>query len=235
LSKICVSIATDRLVCLKKQIEKAFVSGADFVEIRFDFLHLTDIENALKLVENFKSKAVFTIRSKEEGGKFRGSNKDRITLLKKLSLSRPMLLDVEFNTIKNAPNLLRFLRNRGIRTLISWHDFDKTPSNDKLIEILHKMKSYSYYVKIVTTAHDIQDALRVLNLYRSTGKLHLIAFAMGDAGIISRIFCTTVGAAPFTYAALDEGIAPGQLTVSQMREIYNRINTQHRKQNADPS
>ena len=85
------------------------------MEIRFDFLHLTDIENALRLVENFKSKAVFTFRSKEEGGKFRGSNKDRITLLKKLSLSRPMLLDVEFNTIKNNRNLLRFLRNRGIR------------------------------------------------------------------------------------------------------------------------
>jgi 3-dehydroquinate dehydratase I len=235
LSKICVSIATDRIVSLKKQIEKAFVSGADFVEIRFDFLHLTDIENALRLVENFKSKAVFTFRSKEEGGKFRGSNKDRITLLKKLSLSRPMLLDVEFNTIKNNRNLLRFLRNRGIRILISWHDFDKTPSNDKLIEMLERMKSYSYYVKIVTTAQDIQDALRVLNLYRSIGKLHLIAFAMGDAGIISRIFCTTMGTAPFTYASLDEAIAPGQLTVSQMREIYDRMATRRRKQNADPN
>jgi 3-dehydroquinate dehydratase-1 len=235
LSKICVSIATDRIVSLKKQIEKAFVSGADFVEIRFDFLHLTDIENALRLVENFKSKAVFTFRSQEEGGKFRGSNKDRITLLKKLSLSRPMLLDVEFNTIKNNRNLLRFLRNRGIRILISWHDFDKTPSNDKLIEMLERMKSYSYYVKIVTTAQDIQDALRVLNLYRNTGKLHLIAFAMGDAGIISRIFCTTMGTAPFTYASLDEAIAPGQLTVSQMREIYDRMATRRRKQNADPN
>ena len=101
--------------------------------------------------------------------------------------------------------------------------------------MLERMKSYSYYVKIVTTAQDIQDALRVLNLYRSTGKLHLIAFAMGDAGIISRIFCTTMGTAPFTYASLDEAIAPGQLTVSQMREIYDRMATRRRKQNADPN
>ena len=57
----------------------------------------------------------------------------------------------------------------------------------------------------------------------STG-LHPIFFAMGEAGAISRILCTLVGNAPFTYASLDKVIAPGQLTVQQMKKLYRMMN-----------
>jgi 3-dehydroquinate dehydratase-1 len=45
---------------------------------------------------------------------------------------------------------------------------------------------------------------------------------MGEAGIISRILCTVFGNAPFTYAALEKAISPGQLTIKQMRKLYDR-------------
>jgi 3-dehydroquinate dehydratase I len=46
---------------------------------------------------------------------------------------------------------------------------------------------------------------------------------MGDCGIISRILCTFYGS-PFTYGSLEKSIAPGQLSVIEMRGIYARIN-----------
>jgi 3-dehydroquinate dehydratase I len=46
---------------------------------------------------------------------------------------------------------------------------------------------------------------------------------MGEEGIISRILCTIFGNAPFTYAALEKAISPGQLTIKQMRKLYDRI------------
>jgi 3-dehydroquinate dehydratase-1 len=76
---------------------------------------------------------------------------------------------------------------------------------------------------MVTTAVNIIDALRILDLYNYAAKSNLIAFSMGEAGIISRIMCTIIGRSPFTYAALEESIAPGQLTVMQMRDIYDKI------------
>jgi 3-dehydroquinate dehydratase len=41
--------------------------------------------------------------------------------------------------------------------------------------------------------------------------------------VISRILCPVIGNAPFTYASLEKSIAPGQLTVKQMKKLYNKM------------
>jgi 3-dehydroquinate dehydratase-1 len=206
--KICVSIATTGDVSLlKEQVDRAFSLGADFAEIRFDFVSPNRMQAAIDAVRGIRSKAVFTLRSKDQGGKFAGSEQER--------------LDVELDTIKENDDLADFLGKAPI--LISWHDFQQTPPSDELADILSEMRIYSNYVKVVTTAKSVEDSLRLLELYESTTGLHPVIFAMGDAGIVSRILCTIVGNAPFTYTSLEKAVAPGQLTVMQMRKLYDRI------------
>jgi 3-dehydroquinate dehydratase I len=65
--------------------------------------------------------------------------------------------------------------------------------------------------------------LRLLELYDTAIGLYPIFFAMGEAGVLSRILCTLIGNAPFTYASLDKALAPGQLTVQQMKKLYEKI------------
>jgi 3-dehydroquinate dehydratase-1 len=220
--KICVSIATTGDVSLlKEQVDRAFSLGADFAEIRFDFVSPNRMQAAIDAVRGIRSKAVFTLRSKDQGGKFAGSEQERIAWLKKLAEQKPMLLDVELDTIKENDELADFLGKAPI--LISWHDFQQTPPSDELADILSEMRIYSNYVKVVTTAKSVEDSLRLLELYESTTGLHPVIFAMGDAGIVSRILCTIVGNAPFTYTSLEKAVAPGQLTVMQMRKLYDRI------------
>jgi 3-dehydroquinate dehydratase-1 len=220
--KICVSIATTGDVSLlKEQVDRAFSLGADFAEIRFDFVSRNRMQAAIDAVRGIRSKAVFTLRSKDQGGKFAGSEQERIAWLKKLAEQKPMLLDVELDTIKENDELADFLGKTPI--LISWHDFQQTPPSDELADILSEMRIYSNYVKVVTTAKSVEDSLRLLELYESTTGLHPVIFAMGDAGIVSRILCTIVGNAPFTYTSLEKAVAPGQLTVKQMRKLYDRI------------
>jgi 3-dehydroquinate dehydratase I len=220
--KICVSIATTGDVSLlKEQADRAFSLGADFAEIRFDFVNPNRMQAAIDAVRGIRSKAVFTLRSKDQGGKFAGSEQERIAWLKKLAEQKPMLLDVELDTIKENDELADFLEKTPI--LVSWHDFQQTPPSDELEDILSEMRIYSNYVKVVTTAKSVEDSLRLLELYESTSGLHPVIFAMGDAGIVSRILCTIVGNAPFTYTSLEKAVAPGQLTVEQMRTLYDRI------------
>jgi 3-dehydroquinate dehydratase I len=223
LINICVSIAAENPESLRKKINKAFSYGANYIEIRFDFLNLSDMEQALKIAENVREKAVYTLRTSAEGGKFKGDNNDRMMWLKKLSMAKPMLVDIEYNTIKGNDDLANYLKKQKIPILVSWHDFEKTPPKDQLTDMLKKMRIYSNYIKIVTTAINIIDALRILDLYENATESNLIAFSMGEAGIISRIMCPIIGRSPFTYAALEESIAPGQLTIKQMRNIYNKI------------
>lgn len=221
---ICASIPAEDPESLRDKINRAFSFGANYIEIRFDFLDLSDMEEALKIAENIREKAVFTLRTPREGGKFKGNNNDRIEWLKKLAMAKPMLLDIEYSTIQSNDDLANYCKTQKIPVLLSWHDFEKTPPKDQLKYMLEKMRVYSNHIKMVTTAINIVDALRILDLlYENTAESNLIAFSMGEAGIISRIMCTIVGRSPFTYAALEESTAPGQLTVVQMRDIYDKI------------
>jgi 3-dehydroquinate dehydratase I len=225
LIKICVSIAASDLEQLKIQIKQAFNFGADYVEIRFDFLNLSDLEEALSIANAVNKKAVYTLRSPEQGGQFKGNTFERITWLEKLSSSKPMLLDVELYTIKCNNNLADYLKENNTSVLISWHDFEKTPSNAQLTNLLYEMRKYSQNVKVVTTAQKTEDSLGLLELYENTLGVNLIAFAMGEAGVLSRLLCVIIGNAPFTYASLEKAIAPGQLTIKQMRKLYDRIDS----------
>lgn len=221
---ICASIPAEDPESLRDKINRAFSFGANYIEIRFDFLNLSDMEQTLKIAENVREKAIFTLRTSTEGGKFKGDNNDRMMWLEKLSIAKPMLVDIEYNTIKDNDDLANYLKKQKIPTLVSWHDFEKTPPKAQLTDMLKKMRIYSNHIKIVTTAINIIDALRILDLYENATESNLIAFSMGEAGIISRIMCPIIGRSPFTYAALEKSIAPGQLTIKQMRNIYDKIN-----------
>jgi 3-dehydroquinate dehydratase-1 len=222
-SKICVSIAPNDPESILKSAEYAFGLGADYVEVRFDYLNPDQLPEALKAAEGIKDRAVFTLRSSTERGMFAGSERDRLHWLHLLAEEGPMLLDVELDTLQRNDDLADFLEKKRSPLLVSWHDFEKTPPCDMISDILSKMRIYSNYVKIVTMAHSIEDSLRLLDLYETAVGLSPIFFAMGTAGVLSRVLSTVIGNAPFTYASLEKAIAPGQLTVQQMKKLYNKM------------
>jgi 3-dehydroquinate dehydratase-1 len=221
--KICVSIATEDSQSIAKQAAQAFELGADYVEIRFDFLKPELLQSAIDAAKSIKSRAVFTLRSKDQGGKFAGSEQQRVQWLQKLAEQMPMMIDVELDTLQANDELADFLERQETPVLVSWHDFQKTPPNDKIADMLSEMRVYSNYVKVVTTAKSVGDSLRLLELYDTAQGLNPIFFAMGEAGVVSRVMCTLMGNAPFTYASLENAVAPGQLTVKQMRQLYDRV------------
>lgn len=220
--KVCVSIAVDGIDELMAQANKAFGLGADFVEFRFDFFKPDLVMLAAESVDSVKNRAVFTLRSVSQGGKFSGTEEERLRLLRKLAEKRPMLVDVELETLQKNDNLADYLELASIPVLVSWHDFEGTPATEDLSKILTEMRLYSNYTKIVTMAKSVCDSLRLLDLYENAIGLYPIIFAMGEAGVLTRVLCTMYGA-PFTYAALETAVAPGQLTVAQMRKLYDGI------------
>ncbi len=221
MAKICASIAAENANDLVAQAKNAFDLGADFVEARLDFITMQDqILHAADRIE--KDRAVFTLRPKGHGGRFSGTEQERVKLLRKLAEKRPMLIDVELETLQANDNLADYLELASIPTLVSWHDFEKTPPNDELVDMIMEMRLYSNYVKVVTTAKSVDDSVRLLSLYESIIGLHPIIFAMGEAGVMTRVLCALYGA-PYTYATVEKAFAPGQLTIAQMRQLYGSI------------
>lgn len=220
--RICVSIGAKTIKELSSSINKA-LDISDFLEIRFDFLDQSEIPSSMKIIESIKSRSIFTLRSREQQGNFKGNEFERLKLLKMLYDANPMLLDVEYDTIIADNSLNNYLKDKS-NVLISWHNFSSTPSDEFLEKKIYDMKKFSNNIKLVTMATNVTDSLRVLNLYDKFKDSNLITFAMGDCGVISRILCTFYGKSPFTYASLEKSIAPGQLSVIEMRRIYDRIN-----------
>ena len=215
--KTCVSIAEKNPKKIK-QILKNALSKSEYAEIRLDFVKPVDVPDVLDSIKEKLSRCVCTLRPKNEGGKFSGSEKERKSILKLISEYNPFLLDVEFNTLKKDQKLRQYLKKSKTTILVSWHDFKKTPNMKKLNSTLKEMRKFSNHVKIVTVAKSINDTSNILSLYNKSSKIKLIAFAMGEEARFSRILCLHLGS-PFTYVSLGKAIAPGQFSLNDIKSF----------------
>lgn len=223
---VCVSVACQKVaqaVALAKHSERY----ADVIEIRLDSLSHPEIE---PFVKNCTKPLLFTNRPAWEGGFFPGPEAARINLLLQAVQHDCALVDLE---LKTAPELRGelldvLLQHTQTALIISWHDFTGTPSGAELGEILQQqIESGAHIGKIVTTANDYKDVLRILNLQTIADEndFPLIAFCMGPIGRISRLATIKLGGY-MTYAVPDGGkeTAPGQIPVSGLREMLLRLN-----------
>ena len=216
--KTCVSIAEKTPKKLKKTLAKA-LKKSDYIEIRFDFLNPNAVPEALHLIKKDLRKCVSTLRPIREGGKFSGSEKNRISIIKLIAEYNPFLLDIEYDTLRKNKNLQRYLKNTGTSTLVSWHNFKQTPTVSVLKKKLSEMKKFSNNIKIVTMAKSINDGSRILSLYNNSKNVKLIAFSMGNFGKMSRLLCLLLGS-PYTYVSLGKPIAPGQFSLDEVKSIF---------------
>jgi len=217
--KTCASIAEKTPKRLKQTLTKA-LKKSDYAEIRFDFLNPNLVPDALQLISKDLRKCVCTLRHVSEGGKFSGSEKNRISIIKLIAEYNPLLLDIELNTLSKNKNLRLYLKSTGTDILVSWHSFQQTPDISVLKKKLAQMKKFSNNIKIVTMAKSINDATRVLSLYKNNNT-KLIAFSMGNYGRVSRILCLFLGS-PYTYVSLGKPVAPGQFSVDEVKSIFTR-------------
>ena len=232
--KLCASIPVtndtddDRgLASTVNKIDKALNMGVDIIECRFDYLNsFENLDHYLDILSRYKNNCIYTIRPEDEGGKFSNDPERRAEIISKFIHRNPLFVDIEYKLISSNDFIADLVENGNTQILISWHDFSHTPEFDHLLEQVKKMQIYSPFVKMVTTARSIDDSIKILSIYQSLDThVNLIAFAMGEMGVLSRVLCTVVGRAPFTYASVGAALAPGQLSADQMKSIYDLFKT----------
>jgi 3-dehydroquinate dehydratase-1 len=118
------------------------------------------------------------------------------------------------------------MRQTDVKLIISFHDFDETPSFTKMCKILEEEAAIGADIcKIVTTAKRIEDNLSILNfLSKTCGNHKTVSFCMGEEGKPSRFLSPLFGAY-FTIASLHPRgeTAPGQLPIREMRKAYDAL------------
>ena len=220
--RICIPIvetSSDKALRAIQQADQV----ADLIELRMDYLRTP----AITILLNGREKPfIITNRREGEGGKFRGNERKRLEVLEEAVDLAVEYVDVEMRSDESL--LLNLLANKKeTQVILSFHDYQKTPSKKELQKLFDRMTRLGADItKIVTFARTWEDNFNVLSLiaYARKRKQEIVAFCMGEKGKMSRIFSPIIGAA-WTYASLtkDKASASGQLTVSEMKEIWERL------------
>lgn len=165
---------------------------ADAVELRLDYLPSIELHKITAILQTHKLPIIFTLRSSKDGGKFNGTEQERLETILRLAKLKPTYFDLESN-IANA-----FITNfaqqfPSIKIIRSYHNF--TTSDVCLKNILnHLLHPQCFAYKIITYAQRGIDNLKVLDFLRTHNKQYnLIMHCMGPLGGASRIIGALLG------------------------------------------
>lgn len=191
----------------------------DLLELRLDGMEDFSLAKLASL--QLPLPAIFTLRAQAEGGRFAGSEAERVELLEELIKLKPAYMDLEASL---PPEVIQQLRALSPTThiLLSRHDFQSTPASlDRVLEEMQAKASEVTY-KLAVTAHNATDALRMLLFCRRQTALGfpLIGISMGEHGASTRILAPVVHRG-FCYCPVEEATAPGQLDAASLHKLYN--------------
>ncbi len=205
-------------VIVNKDLEliRGIEQFVDLFEVRIDFIG----DGWQELAGRLRKPWIACNRIADEGGRWKGDEKGRISeLLKAVDLGADMI-DLELET-GNLDEIVGVIRKRS-ECILSFHELERTPPINQMREIVHRqLETGADICKVITTAQRFEDNLAVLQLITEFRKTRVVSFAMGPLGFTSRVLCPLVGG-DFIYASIERGkeSAPGQITARELRKIY---------------
>ncbi len=194
--------------------------GADVLELRLDLLNFSDLEEAKKTIERIKVNTnlpcIATNRLQTDGGKWEGSEEERIALLTYI-LPFVEAIDIELSAdAGQRSKLIDAAKAAGVTVIVSAHDFNSTPSVEEMKKILNN--AYDAGADIAKLAVMAQSKQDVLNVLQATADIDkpVCTIAMGEIGKHSRIVAPCYGSR-LTYGAIAKAVAPGQIKIHELR------------------
>ncbi|MHC4290861.1 MAG: shikimate dehydrogenase [Planctomycetota bacterium] len=209
-----------------EKVSNAKRIGAEAIEIRCDALAEPNIDAILKMihsVQKCKLPVIVTCRDVSEGGVNPVDFSVRLSILKQAVEAKADFVDVEYENFKHPDThsvLKAALETSDTKLILSCHNF-KGPFDD--LNILYETVLALHpdaIPKIVYKARHISDCFAAFDLLQEADR-PLIAFCMGEDGLVSRALAKKFGSV-LTFACLDDAAqtAPGQVSVQTMKQMY---------------
>ncbi len=211
---ICVSIAEPSVEdCLEA------LKGLKFAEIRMESMALN--AEGIRKIFGQPLQLIATCRP----GKL--DDRTRKELLLGAIAAGADYVDVEVESDSTyRKDIIDAARSGNCRVIISFHDYKKTPTLERLRQIVDLCFSEGADIaKVACRILSERDNARLLGLLDEEGfDRKLIVVGMGEAGKITRMAAPFLGS-PFTYASLVEGkeTARGQIRKDRLENIMRSI------------
>lgn len=208
------------------------LSDWDVLEVRLDHYEGTLLGDATDLLMKIREKTsrliLATLRTKDEGGQMIiDDDHYGLTLSSIITARAADLVDIESSRDHTVVlSLTDLCRENDVKSIISKHYFNETPSNDDMREIMEEMNVLDGDIlKLAVMPQETSDVMRLMKVTSEMSyrlDTPLITMSMGDLGKLSRISGEITGSV-MTFGSYGEKSASGQITLSKLQDILEEL------------
>lgn len=231
--KICIPIMGTNMQEIICEARKINTYPANLIEWRVDFFEAykdaAAVDTGLAKISEICGKPIiFTLRSKREGGMADVTVAQYMAFAEKHMASPYIdMLDIELMTgQEEVKELVKKIHEHGKIAIVSYHDFQKTPDTEVMLELLSQMdRTGADILKLAVMPNNRKDVMELLNVTVDMGtmtKKPLITMSMGKAGVLSRLIGEMTGSA-ITFAIGEKASAPGQISAGVLEQVLDLL------------
>ncbi len=234
--KICVPAMPADSREMYADAERIVRSPADIIELRADHIRNykdeANISAVLKAVRDSvpNRPVLFTLRTADEGGRA-SVNRSEYVQICRSAIDSGMADAVDIELLwgaETAEELVSYARERGVVSVVSMHDFDKTPEASLIVELMNMMQSTGAdIIKMAAMPSDNADMAEIYSashVLKNTLQVPFILIAMSVAGAATRIGAEQIGSA-VTFASAGSASAPGQIDADDLDRMLRILHS----------
>ncbi|XAR52527.1 3-dehydroquinate dehydratase [Bertholletia excelsa] len=217
---VCAPLLSQSVKQMVADMNEAKAQGADMVELRLDcikgFRPRQDLEILLK---NKPLPVQIVYRSKWEGGYYEGDENVQLDILYLANELGADYIDLELKVASHLIMENKLEKYRNSKIIVSFYVDGPTPSEEDLSELVSRMQSTGAdVIKLVSKSSSITELSRFFHLF-SHCQVPLIAYSVGERGLVSQILGPKFGAF-LVYGSIEGSPLPGLPAIYSLRDTY---------------
>lgn len=209
---ICISVTPSSRTLAPADMLNAARHG-DLIELCLDnFIKEPNVGDLLRVIDK---PVLVSCRRPQEGGQWKGSDSERLQLLRTAIVAGPAYVELDIETAAKVPPFGQ------TRRVISYTSLDRPLTKiDTVFEECEKARAD--IVKVTWPTDSLDSAWPMLSAITEARDIPVVGFGIGKAGLTFSLLGRKYGS-PWIYAALERGMEafPEQPTVWELRGDYS--------------
>ena len=225
---ICAPLVGRTMQRLLDEVSVVAAKKPDILEWRVDFFEgIADTLLVADLCGRIKAASggiplLFTRRSSNEGGERIALSEAEVIAMYRAVCRTGHVDIVDYECSNHATDVAEvreMTQARGIKLLLSFHDFNGTPTTEGMIRrFAHAADLGADIAKVAVMPKGMDEVLRLLDATLQSGKqleIPVVSMSMGRLGAVTRMCGWAFGSA-MTFAIGESSSAPGQMAIEDV-------------------
>jgi len=213
---LCLSL-TESTIRRNIELTEKYRGKIDIVELRADFLKESEYKYIDKFPKEISVPAVLTLRNRNDGGLFTGSDNERRFILMAGLKAPYSYIDLEHDNYDTE--LEKAAKASCVTVIRSVHDYSGV--SESVSGLINNLaRNPGEIPKAAFFPKTTQELLRLMSAYGSLENKPAILLGMGDYGIPTRLLAGKLGSFLSYTSEKKDSAAPGHISIEDMTELY---------------